>query len=187
MKYCSYGSGLRRQPSTVRPAVSDRPAQAFRTNVLEAIGFNESGKAPPLSPECWKFDLAQCARLQGFPEAFELAACDNAGRFYHQVGNAVSPPVVAAVAHALLEVLEQADRELLRGADAKELSPPAATVVAAPMELELDEGGADPSRDNATLPVEVRELLRAACPQRSQQRLEDCLRAADADAAAACD
>ena len=46
---------------------SDRPAQAFRTNVLEAVGFNEGGGAASLSPSCWKFSLGQCARLQGFP------------------------------------------------------------------------------------------------------------------------
>jgi len=43
----------------------------------------------------------ECLRLQGFPEEYQPGA--NVGRFYRQIGNAVSPPVVAAVCQAMLE------------------------------------------------------------------------------------
>ena len=134
----------------------------------------EKGSLPP-APRF--FTPRECARLQGFPEAFSLTACDNPGRFYHQIGNAVSPPIVAAVAHALLEVLESADRELLQEQEGQQVE--ADPVVAMEVQAELDEGGADKSRDDKMLPVEVQELLRAACPPRSLQRLEDCMHAAD--------
>eukprot|EP00041_Stephanoeca_diplocostata_P022804 m.547496 g.547496 ORF g.547496 m.547496 type:complete len:683 (-) comp22155_c0_seq82:4015-6063(-) len=49
----------------------------------------------------------ECARMQGFPETF--SPCDasgrNATRAYHQLGNAVSPVVIAAIADRLLECL----------------------------------------------------------------------------------
>jgi hypothetical protein len=47
------------------------------------------------------FSPRECARLQGFPESFQLPAAGGQA-WYKQVGNAVSPPIVAAVAGALL-------------------------------------------------------------------------------------
>lgn len=50
----------------------------------------------------------ECARLQGFPEECPVAGEDvsilaNANRAYHQLGNAVCPVIVAAIACAALE------------------------------------------------------------------------------------
>lgn len=45
----------------------------------------------------------ECLRLQGFPESYQPGA--NIGRFYRQIGNAVSPPIVAAVCEQMLEYL----------------------------------------------------------------------------------
>ena len=47
----------------------------------------------------------------GFPEKFCVDKCDNPNRFYHQIGNAVCPPIVAAVAGAILRVLESIDSD----------------------------------------------------------------------------
>ncbi|KAK3245969.1 hypothetical protein CYMTET_44481 [Cymbomonas tetramitiformis] len=53
------------------------------------------------------FTPRECARLQGFPETFQVAGYRGAndGRFYRQIGNAVCPPVVAVIAAALLPIL----------------------------------------------------------------------------------
>ena len=55
------------------------------------------------------FTQRECARLMGFPETFRVDKCDNANRFYHQIGNAVCPPIIAAVAGAILRALESVD------------------------------------------------------------------------------
>lgn len=48
------------------------------------------------------FSSRECARIQGFPEAFLYSACDGPYSWYRLIGNAVSPPVVCALAGALL-------------------------------------------------------------------------------------
>lgn len=48
------------------------------------------------------FSPREIARAQGFPETFRLDCCENRNRIYHQLGNAVPPPVAAAVCEALL-------------------------------------------------------------------------------------
>eukprot|EP00941_MAST-03F_sp_MAST-3F-sp1_P005738 g5738.t1 len=45
----------------------------------------------------------ECCRLQGFPDNFKPHP--NLKRFYEQIGNAVSPPIVAAIAGSILSVL----------------------------------------------------------------------------------
>ena len=52
------------------------------------------------------FTPREVARLQGFPESFVLGGEVDEGRLYHQLGNAVSPPIVAAVGASLLAWLE---------------------------------------------------------------------------------
>ncbi|KAK3241753.1 hypothetical protein CYMTET_48509 [Cymbomonas tetramitiformis] len=47
------------------------------------------------------FTPRECARLQGFPDHFQLDGIDESMQ-YTCVGNAVSPPVITAIAHALL-------------------------------------------------------------------------------------
>lgn len=49
----------------------------------------------------------ECARLQGFPESYRLEHCDDKRMaWYRVIGNAVSVPVISAVAQALLDALE---------------------------------------------------------------------------------
>lgn len=49
----------------------------------------------------------ECARLQGFPESFRIDRCaDQHLAWYKRMGNAVSVPIVAAVADALLVALD---------------------------------------------------------------------------------
>ncbi|CAJ1360728.1 unnamed protein product [Effrenium voratum] len=49
----------------------------------------------------------ECARLQGFPEGYRLDHCqDKHMAWFRAIGNAVSVPIVAAVADALLAALE---------------------------------------------------------------------------------
>merc|ERR1711937_1030870 len=76
-------------------------------------------RAPPPDP-AWRpgqrpprfFSRRECCRLQGFPEDFLLEAtdrkCQDPGRFYHFIGNAVAPPVIQAIGHAVLAVLDAA-------------------------------------------------------------------------------
>lgn len=52
------------------------------------------------------FTPRECARLQGFPDHFVIETeRTNAHRFYHQIGNAVVPPVVELVARAMMLAL----------------------------------------------------------------------------------
>lgn len=52
------------------------------------------------------FTPRECLRFQGFPEAFKIPERqDLISQFYRQIGNAVSPPCVAAVAETILHHL----------------------------------------------------------------------------------
>ena len=69
-------------------------------------------QAPP-SPRF--FTERECARLQGFPESYTL----HGGRQYVQLGNAVNPLLVTAVAKCILDALEepqQVEREATKAA-----------------------------------------------------------------------
>jgi site-specific DNA-cytosine methylase len=48
------------------------------------------------------FTVRECARLMGFPDAFDLTGNRNPERAYHQLGNAVVPPVIAAIGRAIV-------------------------------------------------------------------------------------
>ena len=58
-------------------------------------------RAPPHNPRF--FTKREAARLQGFPERLPLGGYE----FYHQIGNAVTTPVVCVLAVALMAHLEQ--------------------------------------------------------------------------------
>ena len=51
-----------------------------------------------------RFSHREVARLQGFPETFHLCS----QRAYHQLGNAVAPPVIAMLAAPLVQTLDLA-------------------------------------------------------------------------------
>uniref|UniRef100_A0A7S4HQ91 Cytosine-specific methyltransferase n=1 Tax=Odontella aurita TaxID=265563 RepID=A0A7S4HQ91_9STRA len=46
----------------------------------------------------------ECARIMGFEDSFKIDAVRNPSRFVHQAGNAVCPPVVAAVVQSILSL-----------------------------------------------------------------------------------
>ena len=48
----------------------------------------------------------ECARLMGFPEAFRVGESANRNHWYHQCGNAVCPPVIAAIMAAVQGALD---------------------------------------------------------------------------------
>ncbi|MDG5751061.1 DNA (cytosine-5-)-methyltransferase [Qipengyuania sp. XHP0211] len=45
----------------------------------------------------------ECARIQGFPDWFDLSACSDT-QLYRQFGNSVSVPVIRSIANAMLEL-----------------------------------------------------------------------------------
>ena len=47
----------------------------------------------------------ECARLQGFPDSFELSLSDT--QLYKQFGNSVTVPVIRAIARKIKVVLEE--------------------------------------------------------------------------------
>lgn len=63
----------------------------------------------------------EAARIMGFPETFTLGACKNLGRSYHQLGNAVCPPIIAAIGGCLNRALQQ--RPAPVGTDGTDLAP----------------------------------------------------------------
>lgn len=48
------------------------------------------------------FTAREMARIQGFPDYFTFQKNRNPNRTYHQVGNSVSPPVIAGIAAAIV-------------------------------------------------------------------------------------
>lgn len=57
-----------------------------------------------------RFSCRECARLQGFPEEFSYASCAGPKSWYRLIGNAVSPPLVCALAGAALCALRHPGR-----------------------------------------------------------------------------
>eukprot|EP00913_Durusdinium_trenchii_P011055 g10378.t2 len=57
------------------------------------------------------FTRRECARLMGFPDKCLLGNEHSENRAYHQLGNAVCPPVIKAIAEAILHTLTDADAE----------------------------------------------------------------------------
>ena len=73
------------------------------------VGLEGSGDTS--SPPARFFTPRECARLQGFPETFVLQSGRrgaSSSRWYHQVGNSVAPPLVAAVAASVVNCLDMA-------------------------------------------------------------------------------
>lgn len=58
-----------------------------------------------------RFSRRECARLQGFPEEFSYEAAEGPRAWYRAIGNAVSPPVVCAIAGAILCAWRHGDRQ----------------------------------------------------------------------------
>lgn len=48
----------------------------------------------------------ECARIMGFPDSYKMET--NGKRFYHQIGNAVCPPVIQSIGQKMINVLTHA-------------------------------------------------------------------------------
>ena len=57
-----------------------------------------------------RLSILECARLQGFPDGFRRSSCDGPKSWYRLIGNAVSPPVVCAIAAAVVCALQHGER-----------------------------------------------------------------------------
>ena len=62
------------------------------------------------------FTARECARLQGFPDAFQLYKVE--GRAYFQIGNAVSPPIIERIGAAIVTHLQACGVELFASSTA---------------------------------------------------------------------
>jgi DNA (cytosine-5)-methyltransferase 1 len=78
------------------------PTKTLQSSYSSYMVASQFVPAPPESTSGWrKFSPREAARLQGFPEHFQLCPA----RPYHLLGNAVVPSMIAIVAAPLLPVL----------------------------------------------------------------------------------
>ncbi|KAJ3332867.1 hypothetical protein HDU76_012791 [Blyttiomyces sp. JEL0837] len=79
----------------------DRVVEDASSNpaVPDARNAIDNGHARFYSPR-------ECARIMGFPESFIIDKSRFPNTFYHQIGNAVCPPVIQAVTDRILAALE---------------------------------------------------------------------------------
>jgi hypothetical protein len=100
-----------------RPASMAWPNRVCKTLISHygnAVGRGESQLVPcqaPHNPR--RFSVRECARLMGFPNSYDfLPPRQNQGdmayrkEYYRMLGNAVCPPLIAALAGAVLEHCE---------------------------------------------------------------------------------
>jgi len=59
----------------------------------------------------------ECARLMGFPETFRVGESTNRNAWYHQCGNSVCPPIIAAIMAAVQVALDKSNGSGVDGAD----------------------------------------------------------------------
>ena len=75
--------------------------QATEAVVLSALDDSETSLGGAGSPPPRFYTERECARIVGFPDSYILAG----GKVYHQLGNAVCPPLVHAVAKQMLAAM----------------------------------------------------------------------------------
>ncbi|KAG7347876.1 DNA-cytosine methyltransferase [Nitzschia inconspicua] len=73
-----------------------RPAKTFQSSYSK---YMVGSQFVPAGTGWRRFSTREAARLQGFPETFQLCS----QRAYHMIGNAVAPPVVAMIVTPLLQ------------------------------------------------------------------------------------
>lgn len=109
----SYRARYRRYSQFVIPDDID-PAQvepAFFTALYEQAlqnpGLVSTSLPRFLSPR-------ECARLQGFPDWYDLGVDEGNGRLYKQIGNAVVPPIIREIVRPIADFLgaRPLDRDL---------------------------------------------------------------------------
>jgi hypothetical protein len=105
-------------PHSASPCASQPPPPQQQ---LPADGDGGASREPPPRPRF--FSPRECCRLMGFPEGFVVpgdadSRSGEVGRFYQQVGNAVPPPLVAAVGGAILGALRAQPSLVAAGVEA---------------------------------------------------------------------
>ncbi|KAJ3254754.1 hypothetical protein HDU77_003950 [Chytriomyces hyalinus] len=84
-------------PTSKRPKLSDAS-----TNSPTIHEDSSLLSQPQLYERLRFYSPRECARIMGFPESYVLDHCKTPGTLYHQIGNAVCPPVIAAIATNVL-------------------------------------------------------------------------------------
>lgn len=87
--------------NTESPYANTISARYYKDGSEILIDQSDIGKNPR------KLTPRECARLQGFPEDFIVDAVSDV-QAYKQFGNSVAVPAVRAVAHAMIETMEEA-------------------------------------------------------------------------------
>ncbi|KAI8618612.1 S-adenosyl-L-methionine-dependent methyltransferase [Chytriomyces sp. MP71] len=115
----SYRSGFIMYSEFVPVPLPEYSATDEEEETEEGVPVDESSeldalpvaKRPKLDiPDTLRFySPRECARIMGFPESFVLTHVKTPGTLYHQLGNAVCPPVVGALGKQVLEALKAAE------------------------------------------------------------------------------
>jgi DNA (cytosine-5)-methyltransferase 1 len=97
----------------------NRPCDTITSHYGNAVGRGESQLVPGHAPHHpRRFSVRECARLMGFPNSYRLVPQkstqgDMAYRklYYRMFGNAVCPPIIAALAGAVLDHCQIPEKE----------------------------------------------------------------------------
>ena len=81
---------------------------------------NDMQESAELPKELRFYTPRECARLMGFPESFRVGESTNRNAWYHQCGNAVCPPIIAAIMAAVQVALDKSDGSGVDGAADKD-------------------------------------------------------------------
>lgn len=95
--------------NTESPYTNTISARYYKDGSEILIDQSDIGKNPR------KLTPRECARLQGFPEDFIVDAVSDV-QAYKQFGNSVAVPVIRAVATAMMEAIEAAQRKVKKAA-----------------------------------------------------------------------
>eukprot|EP01130_Rhizamoeba_saxonica_P002506 TRINITY_DN12299_c0_g1_i1.p1 TRINITY_DN12299_c0_g1~~TRINITY_DN12299_c0_g1_i1.p1 ORF type:complete len:454 (-),score=87.81 TRINITY_DN12299_c0_g1_i1:68-1429(-) len=77
---------------------------SYKTSFLKGSEFVPVGPIDSDIPPRF-YTQKECIKLQGFPEDFDFSSNRNTNRFYRQIGNAVSPPIIAGIGKSILAAL----------------------------------------------------------------------------------
>jgi DNA (cytosine-5)-methyltransferase 1 len=141
----------------------DRLCRAIIAHYGKSIGSDTTQLAPRPPPHRPRlFTPRECARLQGFPNSYGFPARDEIRdeALYRMVGNAVCPPIIAALAGAILAHTQDEERFIAAGLTAalrlalNALSPERARdILARPLQAHVDVG------DGGEAPAALRDWL----------------------------
>jgi len=95
-------------PAPLRDPTPTPSGDAPGADTQDGLTDHGPGNAQATAAERVRFwTHRECMRLQGFPESFVAGSAEPgaSGRFYKQIGNAVCPPIIAAIAEEMLRTL----------------------------------------------------------------------------------